>query len=97
MHRAVPTVQTPGGLRALSKDRPIAPVSVQRYLESKFGDRLGDARKAMERLARSMPAHQLALKAYALYEQFRPAIPAGVRGWGAAGNLDLRRITALAG
>jgi hypothetical protein len=97
MHRAVPAVQTPEGLRALSKDRPIAPASVQRYLDSKFDDRLDDAQKAMERLARSLPPRELAHKAYALYEQFRPEIPAGVRGWGALGDLRLDRIEALAG
>ena len=37
LHRAVSAVHTPDGLRALSKDRPIDPDSVQRYLESKFG------------------------------------------------------------
>jgi len=68
---------------------------VQRYLESKFGDRLTDARAAMQRLARSMPARDLAKRAYALYEEFRPTIPAGVRGWGASGNLDLDRVVGL--
>lgn len=36
------------------------------------------------------------MRAYHLYEQFRPEIPAGVRGWGAAGELDLGYIEALA-
>ena len=31
-----------------------------------------------------------------LYEAFRPDIPAGVKGWGAAGNLKLDEIAALA-
>ena len=97
LHRAVPAMQTPEGLRAVSKDRPISPASVQRYLEGKFGDRLSDARAAMVRLARSMPARELAKRAYALYEEFRPEIPAGVRGWGAAGDLDLDRVAGLAG
>jgi hypothetical protein len=51
LHRAVPAVQTPEGLRTMSKDHPISLIRVQRYLDSKFGDRLGDARKAMEQLA----------------------------------------------
>ena len=38
----------------------------------------------------------LAEEAYALYESFRPSIPAGKRGWGAAGVLDLGRVRALA-
>jgi len=97
LHRAVPAMQTPQGLRAVSKDRAISPASVQRYLEGKFGDRLTDARAAMVSLARSMPARELAKRAYALYEEFRPAIPAGVGGWGAAGDLDLDRVAGLAG
>jgi hypothetical protein len=95
LHRAVPAVHTPDGIRALSKDRPIAPDSVQRYLQGKFGDRLADARAAMMRLARSLPPRELAQRAYALYEAFRPAIPAGVAGWGAAGRFDLDRLASL--
>lgn len=96
LQRAVPAVQTPDGLRALAKDRPIDPESVERYLEGKFGDHLGAARTAMMRLARALPPTELAQKAYHLYEAFRPAIPAGKAGWGAAGTLDLRKIAALA-
>lgn len=96
LHRAVPAVQTPKGLRALSKDQPISPSSVERYLQGKFGDRLDEAKTAMERLARSWPGEELASQAYSLYEKFRPAIPAGVRGWGAAGDLDLDRVAGLA-
>src|SRR5271165_4248475 len=36
-------MSTPDGLRAVSKDRPISPSSVERYLGSKFGDNLGSA------------------------------------------------------
>jgi len=96
LHRAVPAVQTQEGLRALSKDRPIAPGSVERYLAGKFGDRLADAHAAMTRLARSMSPRELTKRAYALYEEFRPRVPAGARGWGAAGRLDLDRLAALA-
>jgi len=96
LNRAVPAVQTPGGLRALSKDQPISPSSVERYLQGKFGDRLSDAKRAMESLARSWPPDDLAAHAYDLYEKFRPAIPPGVRGWGAAGDLYLDRISSLA-
>jgi hypothetical protein len=95
LHRAVPVVQTPDGLRALSKDRPISPGSVERYLQSKFGDHLDDAKAAMAHLAHSIPATQLARRAYSLYENFRPEIPAGARGWGAIGDLDLNRIRGL--
>jgi len=88
LHRAVPSVQTPEGLRALSKDRPIPPASVERYLQGKFGDRLDDARKAMELPAQSWPSGELAGQAYHLYERFRPSIPAGVRGWGAGASFS---------
>ena len=96
LERAVPARQTPEGLRALSKDRPISPGSVERYLEGKFGDRLAQARAAMTKLARSLSPRALAGRAYALYEEFRPSVPAGVRGWGAAGTLDLDRLARLA-
>ena len=92
LHRAVPVVATPEGLRAVSKDKPIAPASVQRYLESKFGAALPAVEEAMEALAHSLPPDELAQRAYALYETFRPEVPAGVRGWGAAGVLDLEAI-----
>ena len=96
LHRAVPVIRTPDGLRALSKDRPISPASVERYLVSKFGDDLGAVRRAMAKVARSLPRGEIGARAYRLYEEFRPEIPAGVRGWGAAGKLQLDRIEALA-
>jgi hypothetical protein len=49
----------------------------------------------MMQLARSRRPGELAAEAYKLYEEFRPAIPAGVRGWGAKGDLDLRVIREL--
>ena len=47
LDRAVPVVETKDGLRALSKDEAIQPSSVQRYLESKFGEHLPDVRSAL--------------------------------------------------
>jgi hypothetical protein len=96
LHRAVPVVQTPEGLRALSKEQPIAPASVERYLSSKFGDALGPVSAAMTELADSRDPEELASAAYGLYEQFRPAIPGGEAGWGAAGTLSLAKIRGLA-
>ena len=96
LHRAVPTVCTDAGLRALSKEKPINAASVQRYLESKFGAALEDACEAMRGLAASRPPVALADEAYELYERFRPAIPAGLKGWGAAGTLNLEAIWKLA-
>ncbi len=97
LHRAVPVTVTPEGLRALSKGKPIAPASVQRYLQGKFGDALGAVEQAMQKLAASIDPDELARSAYSLYEAFRPEVPAGVRGWGAAGVLDLQRIRTAVG
>lgn len=94
--RAVPCVASDDGLRAISGDREIDPKSVERYLRAKFGERLDDARAAMTALAKSMKPTQLADRAYALYEDFRPRIPGGVKGWGAAGACSLEKIRALA-
>ena len=96
LNRAIPVVRTSDGLRAMSKGRPISPASVERYLEGKFGEDLGPARQAMGKLARSLPRREIAARAYRLYEQFRPEIPAGIGGWGVAGKLRLDRIEALA-
>jgi hypothetical protein len=96
LHRAVPVVQTPEGLRALSKEKPVAPASVEKYLSSKFKDALSPVSAAMTELADSRGPEELASVAYGLYEQFRPAIPAGEEGWGAAGTLSLAKIRGLA-
>jgi len=47
-------------------------------------------------MAASRGLEELAAGAYGLYEQFRPAIPAGESGWGAAGTLSLAKIRKLA-
>jgi hypothetical protein len=90
--RAVPVVQTPEGLRATSKDEPIDPASVERYLAGKLGAGLEAARQAMQALADSLPPHELARRAFELYVAFRPRVPAGERGWGASGVFDLEAI-----
>jgi hypothetical protein len=96
LHRAVPVVRTREGLRAVAKDKPVEPASVERYLAGKFGDALAPARKAMQALARSRERVALAHEAYRLYEEFRPEVPEGEAGWGAAGVLKLARIQSLA-
>ena len=93
--RQVPVVKTKEGWRAVSKDAPLQPSAVERYLESKFKDALPVFRDAMERLAASLPPKTLEHEAYGLYEKFRPAIPAGEAGWGKAGELSLKAIEAL--
>jgi hypothetical protein len=94
--REVPVVRTKGGVRALAKDVAIDPASVERYLESKFKDALPRFMAAMRKLAGSRSPRDLALEAYALYEEFRPRIPAGEAGWGKAGVLSIATIEALA-
>ena len=94
--RPVPAVNTKDGIRAVRGQSPIAPDSVRHYLEGKFGEDLKAVRSALQKLAKAYPPRQLAHEAYRLYERFRPAIPAGVKGWGVAGELDLRLIERLA-
>jgi len=96
VHRAVPAKHTDEGLRALSGESPIHPESVQKYLETKFGNALEDVSNAMMALAKSLPPSHLAQKAYGLYEKFRPEIPPGKKGWGASGKLDLDLIRKMA-
>ena len=95
--RAVPVLRTADGLRAAGKDqKPVAPASVEKYLESKFRDALPAVRRAMEKLAKSRAPAVLAEDAFRLYESFRPGVPAGESGWGAKGTLSLRKIEQLA-
>jgi hypothetical protein len=96
MGRSINVVQTEVGIRATVKGKATTPESVERYLQSKFGDALPDARRAMEKLARSRLPRELTVHAYSLYEKFRPEIPAGTKGWGAQGELDLEYIESLA-
>jgi hypothetical protein len=79
-------------MRARVKRQPIAPEGARRYLSQNFGHELADVQAAMEALAKAYPSDQLAAQAYALYEQFRPDVPEGKPGWGAAGHLDLDAI-----
>jgi hypothetical protein len=94
--RPLPVRNTEKGIRAVKGAQVIEPGGVRRYLEGKFGDDLGRVRSAMQRLAWSYPSKELADIAFRLYERFRPAIPEGVRGWGAKGDLDLGVIEGLA-
>jgi hypothetical protein len=94
--RPVPAISTTDGVRAVIKNKPIEPKSVEQYLESKFGESLGTTRAAMRDLAKALRPEQLSTNAFRLYEEFRPAIPEGVTGWGAKGKLDIDRIRSLA-
>jgi len=94
--RHVPAINTPDGIRAVNKAKPVDPGGVERYLEGKFGDALPAVREAMRTLAKGFKPDQLAQEAFRMYEEFRPGIPEGVAGWGAKGELDLNRVRALA-
>ena len=94
--RPVPAINTPAGIRAVVENDPIEPAVVERYLASKFGDALDDARQAMRELAAAFKPEELATVAFGLYEKFRPSIPAGATGWGAKGELKLDLIRSLA-
>jgi hypothetical protein len=94
--RPVPAANTDDGIRAVRGRNPIDPDSVRRYLEDKFGEDLKAVRSAMKKLARACKPQELAHDAYRLYERFRPDIPAGKKGWGAKGDLDLGLIERMA-
>jgi hypothetical protein len=77
---------------ALDKGRPASAAGVRTYLIRAFGDRLGEVRAAMDKLAASLPADELNRVGFRLYERFRPEVPEGVEGWGAKALLDIGRI-----
>jgi len=92
----VPVRQTEAGLRAVSGNSFVEPGTVERYLHSKFGDALPDVEAAMRALADSYPPEELDQRGFQLYEEFRPHIPSGQRGWGQKGELHLEIIRSLA-
>jgi len=94
--RPVPAKNTREGIRAVVLDKPIDPASVERYLESKFGESLGAVRKAMQDLAASFSPKELGEVAFSLYQEFRPEVARGKKGWGQAGTMSLARMRALA-
>jgi len=94
--RGIPVAKTPLGLRAAIKGEQIDPQGVEKYLKQKFGDDLGEARSAMEKLAKAYSPKTLESEAFSLYEKFRPKVPEGMKGWGVKGELDLDYIRSLA-
>ncbi len=87
---------TEDGIRAVIKDKPQSPASVEKYLKGKLGEDLDRVREAMEELAAAFETEDLDDMAYGLYEEFRPKIASGRRGWGQKGELDLDFIRSLA-
>lgn len=94
--RSVAVIRTDQGLFAQEKEKAMDPRSVEKYLQQKFKETLPEVRQAMKALAQSVDTHTLERRGYDWYETFRPAVPEGKRGWGAAGELDLTKIQALA-
>jgi hypothetical protein len=94
--RGVPAKSTADGVRGVVKDQAVDPDKVASYLAGKFGDDLDAARAAMSDLAAAFDPADLADAAYGLYEQFRPKIAPGKRGWGQKGTLDLDFVRSLA-
>ncbi len=90
--RDVPMVEQDGSQYALDGDTPASPRPAYAYVERAFGEHLPAVRRAMEGLADSLPPEELNRTGFRLYEQFRPEVPAGTKGWGAKGVLDLKRI-----
>ncbi len=72
------------------KPAPAAPVRA--YIAKVFGGHLAEVRRAMEALAGRLEPEELNRVGFRLYEQFRPEVPADVKGWGAKGELDLAKI-----
>ena len=58
--RPVPIKHTGDGIRAVVKDKPISPASVEKYLAGKFGEYLPAVREAMGELASSLKPDDLA-------------------------------------
>ncbi len=96
MGREIPMIKTDQGFRADVGGQVIEPGAVQKYLEQKFKDNLSEVRQAMQKLANSLDPVTLNQRGFTLYEKFRPEIPDGTRGWGAAGELDVEKIQKLA-
>ncbi len=63
-----------GTLRVEDDGKPASAKSVQSYIARAFGDRLAEARTAMEALAASLQPEELNRVGFRLYERFRPAL-----------------------
>lgn len=93
--RQIPVRDTEQGPRAEASGKAINPDSVETYLKQKFKDNYTETLQAMQALAKSYEPAVLERRGFELYEEFRPEIPEGKRGWGAAGELDLDKLQSL--
>ncbi|KIW02112.1 uncharacterized protein PV09_06603 [Verruconis gallopava] len=64
-------------------------------LKIKFGDGYEDVRRAFDEGLRSWKGHEGELNkaAFTMYENFRPRVSKGQRGWGKSGKLDLDTVS----
>jgi hypothetical protein len=81
-----------GTLRADDDGKPMSARDVASYIANAFGDRLDEARAAMEALAGTLPPEELNRVGMRLYEWFRPDVPNGTQGWCERGELRLERV-----
>jgi hypothetical protein len=86
-----------GVVLAEGEGKPATAAPVHAYIAKAFGEHLAEIRKAMEDLAGRHDPDELNRIGFRLYEHFRPEIPADVKGWGAKGDLDLKKIRSAAG
>jgi hypothetical protein len=82
-----------GTLHAEDDDKPASAKSVACYIARSFGDRLAEARTAMEALAASLAPEDLNRVGFRLYNQFRPDVPEGVKGLGVPSHGVTGRLT----
>jgi hypothetical protein len=85
-----------GVVLAEGEGKPAPAAPVRAYIAKAFGDHLAIVRKAMEDLAAQHEPEDLNRVGFRLYEHFRPEVPADVKGWGAKGELDLKKIRSAA-
>jgi hypothetical protein len=64
---------------------PAPATSARSYITRAFGDRLAEARSAMEARAVPVLLGELNQVEFWLYRRFRPDVPEGAQGWGAKG------------
>jgi hypothetical protein len=76
-----------GTLRAEHDGKPASAKSVQSCIARAFGDRLGEARAAMESLAASLPPEELNRVGFRLYGRLRPDVREGAQWRGGEGRV----------
>lgn len=86
-----------GDVRAMDTNmKALNHKQVEGYLQRAFGDQLQDAKGSLVELANSYKPEEIGECCYHLYEQFRPTVASGQKGWGQKGQLDLAHIRHLA-